>query len=425
MESLLRDCVRTMSLLKIIEQAGLGTNACADVLGVDHELFQQWVNLQREIPPSYASILAATLGVKSEVLISNAVGSTGSQPKGEPAAIWFKFRGSEFTDADRESILAIRRLGHNANELEQATLGQPNKAWDVIFQTIMRQIDIQASPADQGRVAARVFCELNQFGYGANGSGEILRDRLRSKGILLIESPLPQSEVEGCSFFVGESSAQRPCIFVNTYRTTWFRRNVIIMHELGHALFDQTSGGQIDTISDNKSTTEQQTVIEVRAETFARETLLPRKLLLNLCNKNGFQPSTLTEKGLAVLVAQSGVEKKTIVQVMGDHELIDEALVQHYLSYDIAEELREISDHALSTSEFEAKIGPKAALAWKGKRLTSSTRRKLLLPVPYVKAVLEAVKAYSVSVSRAAELLMIDEGTFTSRFPDVVAEVFE
>jgi hypothetical protein len=105
--------------------------------------------------------------------------------------------------------------------------------------------------------------------------------------------------------------------------------------------------------------------------------------------------------------------------------LIDEALFQHYLSYDIAQELREISIHALSTNEYEAKIGPKAASAWKGKRLTSSTKRKLLLPVPYVKAVLEAVKAYSISVSRAAELLMIDESTFASRFSDVAAEVME
>src|ERR1035438_7977314 len=93
-----RDWVRKMSLLKIIEQAGIGTNACADVLGVDHEIFEQWVNSQREMPPSYASILAATLGVKPEVLTSNAVSLAGGQSKGEPAAIWFKFRGSEFTD---------------------------------------------------------------------------------------------------------------------------------------------------------------------------------------------------------------------------------------------------------------------------------------------------------------------------------------
>src|SRR5208282_3941154 len=171
-----------MSLLKMIEQAGLGTRACADVLGVDHGVFEEWVNGQREMPPSYASILAATLGVRADVLTSGAIASATGLSKIEPAAIWFKFKGSEFTDADRESILAIRRLGHNANELEQAVLGQPNKAWEILFQGIMRQVDLQASPSDQGRAAARFFCELNQFGHGGRGSGEILRDRLRSKG---------------------------------------------------------------------------------------------------------------------------------------------------------------------------------------------------------------------------------------------------
>jgi hypothetical protein len=127
----------------------------------------------------------------------------------------------------------------------------------------------------------------------------------------------------------------------------------------------------------------------------------------------------------AIQIAESGVEKKTVVQVMRDHDLIDEALFQHYLSYDIANELRSISDHALSTREYVAKIGQKAALPWKGKRLTSSTKGNLLLPVPYVKAVLEAVKAYTISISRAAELLMIDESMFYARFPELAAEVIE
>ncbi len=414
-----------MSLIKVIEQAGLGTKACADVLGVDHGLFEEWANGQREMPPSYISILAATLGVKADVLTSGAVASAKGLTKAEPAAIWFKFKGTEFTEADRESVLAVRRLGHNANELEQAVLGQPNRAWDVLFQDIMRQVDFQASPSDQGRLAARLFCERNQFGHGGRGSGEILRDRLRSKGILLIESPLPQSEVEGCSFYVGDSSAQRPCLFVNTYITTWFRRNVIIMHELGHAVFDQTSGGQIDTLSDDRYTTDEQTLVEMRAEAFARETLLPKKFLLTLCNHNGLQPTALTKMGMAALVAQSGVEKKTVIQVMHDHELIDDTLFQTYLSFEIADELRSISDHALSTKEYIAKIGEQAALPWKGKRLASATMRNLLLPVPYVKAVLEAVRAYTISISRAAELLMIDESMFYSRFPELVAEVTE
>jgi hypothetical protein len=118
-----------MALRKVIEEAGLGIDACADVLGVDRKIFQQWADSQREMPPAYASLLAVTLGVKPEALTSRTQSSASPSVKAEPAAIWFKFRGEEFTGAERESILAIRRLGHNANELEQATLGQPNKAW--------------------------------------------------------------------------------------------------------------------------------------------------------------------------------------------------------------------------------------------------------------------------------------------------------
>jgi Zn-dependent peptidase ImmA (M78 family) len=378
------------------------------------------------MPPAYASLLAVTLGVKPEALTSRTQSSASPSAKAEPAAIWFKFRGEEFTGAERESILAIRRLGHNANELEQATLGQPNKAWDVIFQTIMRQVDLQASPRDQGQTAAKHFCELNQFGHAGRGSSEILRDRLRSKGILLIESPIPNSQLEGCSFYVGDSSAQRPCLFVNTYKTTWFRRNVLIMHELGHALFDQTSGGQIDIMPDTSDIVPRaESLVEARADAFARETLLPHKLLQSLLRKHGLNPLSLTSNGLAVLVAESGVEKKTVIQVLFEHSLIDEALAQQYLSYDIAEELRTLTDHALSTFEYIRKIGPQAASAWTGKRLTTLAKTKLLLPVPYIKAVLEAVQNFSVSISRASELLMIDEDTFFGRFGDLVAEVLE
>jgi Zn-dependent peptidase ImmA (M78 family) len=417
-----------MAFRKVIEETGLGIDACADVLGVDRKLFQQWADYQKEIPPAYSMLLAVTLGVKAEALTSRFHSSpaSSSSSKIEPAAIWFKFRGEQFTSADRESILAIRRLGHNANELEQATLGQPNKAWDVIFQTILRQVDLQASPQEQGRAAARHFSELNQFGHAGRSSSEILRDRLRSKGILLIESPLPNSQIEGCTFYVGDSSAQRPCVFVNTYKTTWFRRNVIIMHELCHAMFDQTAGGQIDVLTEAPELLPpSESLVEVRADVFARETLLPSKLLVSLLKQSGLNPQSLTPAGLAHLVAESGVEKKAVIRVILENSLIDEVLAQQYLSYDIAESLREMTDHALSTAEYIQKIGLKAASAWTGKRLTTVAKTNLLLPVPYIKTVIDAVRTFSVSISRAAELLMIDEATFHGRFGDLIAEVAE
>lgn len=69
----------------------------------------------------------------------------------------------------------------------------------------------------------------------------MFRGNLRNKGILVIESSAQDSILEGCSFYVGPSGAERPCVFANSYRTTWFRRNRILMHELAHAIFDVES----------------------------------------------------------------------------------------------------------------------------------------------------------------------------------------
>jgi Zn-dependent peptidase ImmA (M78 family) len=402
-------------------------NACAEVLGVDHELFLEWADSKREMPPAYARILGAVLGVKTEALTSKAFALSHGASKAEPSAIWFKFRGKEFSDADRESILLVRRLGHNSNQLEKSTMGKPNESWSLLFQSVLNSVDLQASPQDQGRIAAQAFCALTQFGAGGKGSAEFLRGSLRSKGVLIIESSVPHSQMEGCSFLVGDSATQRPCIFVNTFRSTWFRRNVVIMHELGHALFDQTSGVEIDTrpSEDEQKPDFVASFIETRAESFARECLLPKKLVLSFCKQNGTSSTKLTPRSLAALIVFSGVEKKTVVEILRNTELIDDALASQYQDYDVADELRDQSDHALTTSEYIKKIGLESATQWLNKRFTTISTRKLLLPVTYVKAVVEAVRSFNISIGRAAELLMIDKETFYTRFPEVVSEVSE
>ncbi len=415
-----------MSLRAVIEGAGLTLPACASALGVDPEIFQQWADAQREMPPAYSSVLASVLGIKPEVITSKALSAGRGAAKIEPAAIWFKFKGETFTDMDREIILLIRRLGHNANQFEKATRGQANRAWTLLFQSIMEQIDLQASPQDQGRMAAQAFSALTQFGKGGTGAAEYLRGSLRSQGILVIESPLQNSRLEGCSFLVGDAANQRPCVFVNTFKTTWFRRNVTIMHEIGHALFDHTSPVEIDFDEGEFGNRHaDKSLKEVRVQSFAKECLLPKRLILSFCSQNGTQANKLTHDSLAALVAFSGVEKKTVTEVLRDHDLIDEALATQYEAFDISNELRSMSDHALSTKEYVKKIGLDAARLWIDKRATTMSTTRLLLPVSYVEAVLSAVKNFLISIGRAAELLMIDEDVFYKRFPEVVAGIQE
>jgi Zn-dependent peptidase ImmA (M78 family) len=409
-----------MSFRNVIEGTGLTIEACADVLGVDRELFQQWSDGQKEIPPAYAVLLAAILGVRSEILLAKSREGSVNAGNAGPAAIWFKFRGSSFHDADRETILLMRRLGHNANQLEKAVRGGTNRTWEILFEEVRKGIDYQAAPQEQGREAARVFSELTQFGQGGTGCSEILRDSLRSRGILLIESPIYKSRIEGCSFYVGEGTSQRPCLFVNNYTTTWFRRNLVIMHELGHAIFDQTNGGEIDVAEDEATDqTLRISVSELRAQTFAKETLLSKSILLPTLNRNRMKAASLTPIQLATLISETGIEQRTIVEIMLERGMIDNVLADTYLAYDVWGILKSLTDHALSTREYINKIGKKAAAAWTNKRFTTTSARRLLLPVPYVKAVLDAVRGLSISTGRACELLMIDQYTFSERYPEM------
>ena len=413
-----------MTLRAVIEGAGLSLPACATTLGVDPDLFQQWADSQREMPPTYVALVSAVLGVKAEAWSAKGTSKSRTDPKSEPAAIWFKFRGKEFTSADRESILSVRQLGHHANQLEVAVDGQANRSWTLLFKNVLEAVDLQDSPQAQGRAAARAFCGFTQFGHGGKGSAEYLRGSLRAKGILLIESPLPKSDIEGCSFLVGDSSSQRPCLFVNAYRSTWFRRNVVIMHELGHAIFDQTSGVEIDKLSDASGSEQDnaQAFTEIRAESFARECLLPQNLILSFFSSHGVKASKLLPDSLAALVAFSGVEKKTVIEVLKSSELIDAALATTYESFDISSSLRAETLHALSTREYIDKIGLASAKSWLNKRFTTTTPQRLLLPVSYVKNVLEAAMGFKISLARAAELLMIDPETFHIRFAEAISE---
>ena len=411
-----------MSLRAVIEGAGLTLSTCARALSVDPHIFAEWADSKREIPPSYAEILSVILGVEPARLTDR----SATTRRAEPSAIWFKFRGKEFKEADRESILLIRRLGHNLNQFERAVEGQTNRTWELLFQQVLKDHNPQDSPQSQGRAAAKVFRGLTQFGSGGTGSSEYLRGNLRSKGILVIESPIPKSHMEGCSFLVGESTAQRPCLFVNSFGSTWFRRNMVIMHELGHAIFDPSTGAEVDSISSQvEQRNERDSLSEIRAESFARECLLPKSLILTFCQKFGVKVTHFTPEALADLVAFSGVEQKTVIDLLQEYDLIDYSLAARYEAFEIWDLLKAITDHALSTSEYVDKIGADATRLWSNKRFTSIGQRNLLLPISYVQSVLDAVKALRVSISRAVELLMIDRETFDTRFAYALSEVTE
>ena len=239
-------------------------------------------------------------------------------------------------------------------------------------------------------------------------------------GILVVETPLPASKIEGCSFVVASPLTQpgkRPCIFANTHANTWFRRNFVLLHEVCHLIFDDRSTGlSIDFADTNVA----HDVAEERADAFAQEMLVPTVVLKNEAQRNGIHWDSLDPEGLARLVAETHAEQRVVLRAARSEGLIEEEQYKRLLDASIAPTLSQMSERALTAIQYFKRFPEqKATLENRKTTIPSVTLR---LPASYVKAVTEAAKLGTVSVGKAAEFLMIDRRTFATRFPDFVPE---
>jgi len=404
-------------LQAVLDSVGLDAQTCAALLGFNPAVFAEWSAGQRPIPESVLPLLSAVFSVPPSVL--RATGKAARSSEDITPAIWYKFRGPELVDADRECVVLVRQLGHYLNELEAVTRSR-SVQWKILFEGIRTSTDLQAAPREQGRSAARMFREGTSLGHGANGSGEILRGVLRSLGILVFETPLKESRVEGCSFYVGTQAAARPCIFANTHHVNWFRRNMVLMHEVGHAIFESAYVGASLDFLGAEDVAEP---LEMRAQAFAQECLVPRPVLVHVAQSHGIKWSNLSARSLAHLVAETHVEQQTVISAAVDAGLINPEIADELKRIDISRELHELSQHALSTEEYLEVIGAENAQAWIGKRTTTLTPRSLRLPVGYVSTVVDAYHNCQISLGKAAEYLMIEDTEFVQRFGDIYAGV--
>ncbi len=403
-------------LRNILQSAGLNAKVCADLLGLDHKLFHEWLNHTRPIPGYIIPELSSVLGVPQEA-ITAAESSSGSVD--DAPAIWFRFReGDRLTDADRELVVVIRKLAHYMDEVEELG-GSRGVAWEPVFEGARRVVSRQASPVEQGIAAARFVREVRQFGFcvytqdGIKGTGDTLRGNLRSIGIRIVETPLPTSNLEGCSFFVGSPGSEKPCLFANTYKQTWFRRNAVLMHELAHAIFDiETSAASLDFDGHNDRSFE-----EVRADAFAQEVLAPKSLLHHIARTQGLNWNHLTSKELALLVASVQAELRMVLAAALSAEFITIEQANEYQATDIHSELMALTERALSTDQFvESRRLYVGSIIPPENRTTTVPARAIRLPLPYVTQVLELARQSDVSYRKAAQLLMIEQDIFIARF---------
>jgi Zn-dependent peptidase ImmA (M78 family) len=398
-------------LKDIIESTKLDPKFCASLLCVTEEQFAEWMDGRSPIPRFALSPLSSILGVPAKVLVSQAVSASLPDSGILAPAIWYKLRDETLSDADRELVGLVRKLGFSSSQLQQIK-GQRNYQFRSVFDCIREQVDKSEPPVLQGRKAAEAFRSLTDFQNGQNGIGHLIREKLRRYGIVIIESPLKNSTIEGCAFTVGSETSTQPCLFANSYRSTWFRRNYILMHELGHAIFDIPD----DQVTIDHKADESQELHEIRAQAFGQESLVPRSVLIQIQNRYGFKWDGLAANDLAQLVAQSEVEQGLVLKAAFDARLINSDQREQYSRLDCAAIIKEMTPRALSTKEFLKQHAVHSPMWIAENRTTETGVRRLRLPSPFVKTVLEAFNEGEISLGKVAEMLMMSRRTVEARF---------
>jgi Zn-dependent peptidase ImmA (M78 family) len=403
-------------LQKVLNSTGIDPRTLAMLLGFNPQVFMQWASGQTQIPESVLPFLAAVLSVPPSLLAISPRAARNLDESDITPQIWYKFRGPGLVDADREYVILIRQIGHYLNELEEVTR-QRSLQWKSLFEAIRTNVDVQAPPREQGKSAAQIFRQSTSLGHGATGVGDVLRGLLRALGILVVETPIAESRIEGCSFYVGSANAPRPCSFANTHHTTWFRRNAILMHEVGHAIFEPFTGATLD-FSDGSNL---QDGIEIRAQAFAQESLIPRGVLFHSSQSLGIKWNAIDADALAKLIALTQAEQVMVVTAAIDAGFVLATQGDELKRIDVSSRLRELSDHALNTDQYLEKVGGQE-IDWIGKRTTTLTPRSIRLPIGYVNVVVEAYRNRQISPGKAAEYLMVEEQEFLERFGDIYEE---
>ena len=405
-------------LKQIIEATRLKPDFCASLLRVPAEEFKEWLDGKRPVPQFAIPELSTILGLSEKTLLDRAPtrGTEALAP-----AIWFKLRTDNLADADREFVALVRRLGFFVGQLDAIRGLRSSSAWRAVAQTVLSEIDRSAPPAMQGREAALRFRAAANLSHGQTGIGELIRPRLRQIGMVVIESPIPKSALEGCAFNMGRDANLRPCVFANTFKSTWFRRNEVLLHEVCHVIFDLENDPVPMDFRDQVQNVPG--LSEARARAFAQEVLVPKSILVHYANQFGLHWAGLEPEDIARLVASVHAEQRTLLHAAYEADLISEESLALYSAYSCGGLVRDLSPHAIPTREYLRTLAVQSPKWIAENRNTTVGARTLRLPAGYVAQVIETANAGDISFAKAAELLMMDRYSFAERFGDLLTEV--
>lgn len=399
-------------LSEVVESFDLPREFWADLVGCSPVQLNEWLAGQREIPASAARRISRAIGVPADAVLA-----TRRVPGGAASLLppmWRKARDQGLETRGLRTVAMTRLLAAKYDEI-LALVEPSSDSYRLLVNEIRSKVDLQAPVAAQGAAAARSFLDLTGLGKGARGIGEVFRGALRARGILVLETPIKDATLEGYCVPVGPALRTRPCLLANSYKTTWFRRNYVLLHELAHAVFDLEGETAIFDVTSRSSTVTLQ-IAEERADSFAMHALLPRELLVAVENR-GFRLRYLTAETLAHVIALTHAEQKLIVRAALNYDLISEDDAERLGGLKLTlKDLAEVTYHAKGLADLSADqlIYPEV-VTW-ADRLTTFPIRGIRLPIPFVKLVLQAFNEGKITASKAAELLMVTRDDLSRRY---------
>ena len=411
---------------EVLDSLGMKREFWAEFLGVSRRQLEEWASGARPMPRSFSRKLSALIGISPDWIDAPAMGAARASRLVPP--LWLKLREERLGENGFRAVAAARLL---ASHYEEALYlgGVLSDTYRGRFQEIRLRVDPQSPAEEQGLEAAEAFLEITQLGQGGLAIGEVFRGHLRAMGLLVLETPMGSSKLEGFCVPVSTRDGRapsRPCLLANSYRTTWFRRNYVLLHELAHAVFDvESSAAVFDSTPDAEpEATASVQLAERRADSFARHGLVSRRLLTRL-HSSGTRLAGADADGMARAIAQTHAEQKLVARMAREYGLVDEAEEVRLRTLDCANELKKVSFHALGLAAVPREQLIHHELDDWGDRHTSFPIAGLRLPVQLVRTTLDALARSRISPSKAAELLMVSPEELVTRFRATIPEVPE
>ncbi len=384
----------------------LGDSEFCELLGCDLSRLERWRARGSILPGHEADLLADATGVPFETILEAGGRIT-------PSPIWQKARESA---SDEDSVIAAARarvMGARFAAL-QTMMGASSVGFLGLVRGMREAASLVDGPVAQAARASEYFLRETRLDVGALPIGEVLRGFLRSHGFVVMEIPIRKTRLEGFLTYLSADRVERPLIVANSYRTTWFRRNYVILHEVGHLLDIETSASVFDRDTSRRDATEE------RADLFALHTLVPRRLLENLISR-GLQVAGADEQRMARLIAGTHAEARHIARAAESYGLIDPIEARRLESLKVPKHLLgKESTHAATLFDAIGTPGyvrdsEALSILPREQRRTERPYKGLTVPVPYVLATKRALVEGRITRGRAAELLMVSEKTLADR----------